>query len=191
LTFIGLVAILFWMSYEMLVSPALKQQADVIKSSGDSVHSETSKMSLTPGGIAGAITHALPFLKFQSQDDSSQDDVEKVEGKYDEPDESPTLENNPPDQLKVKLQSGVKRVGIINSALGAFSAAGRKKKRRGHYDRQRRSKPKLQIAGGFATVPLTELTLSDEPTSIIEFARYGTIRDVAYSDDGKWLAITW
>jgi hypothetical protein len=185
-TFIGLVAILFWMSYEIIVSPVLKQQADVIKSSGDSVHSESS----IPGGIAGAITYALPFLRFRSPDDLSQDDAEKVDEKYGELEESPTVENSSPDQVKMKLRGGVKRIGIINSALDAFTAVARNKKRRGHRDRQHRSKPRLHIDSS-ASVPPTELTLSDEPASTIELTRFGTIRDVAYSDDGKWLAVTW
>ncbi|XP_006462915.1 hypothetical protein AGABI2DRAFT_119748 [Agaricus bisporus var. bisporus H97] len=186
-TFIGLVAILLWMLYEMVVSPALKQQADIIRSSGDSVHSESSKISLVPGGIASAISNALPFLRFQR--DLPQEDVEQVEEKDDEFEGSPTQKHNLQDQLKMKLQDRVKSVSIINSTLSAFAAAGQEKKR-GRHERRRQLKPKLRIGDSSAAIPLTELTLSDEPISILEFHRYGTIRDVAYSDDGKWLAIT-
>ncbi|XP_006462911.1 hypothetical protein AGABI2DRAFT_119744 [Agaricus bisporus var. bisporus H97] len=186
-TFIGLVAILLWMLYEMVVSPVLRQQADIIKSSGDSVHSEFSNISLVHGGIASAITNALPFLRFQQ--DQPREDVEQVEDKDDESEESPTQKHNLQDQLKMKLQGGVKSVSIINSALGAFATAGRKKKR-GRHERRRQLKPKLRIDNSSAAVPLTELTLSDKPVSYLELARYGIIRDVAYSDDGKWLAVT-
>ncbi|EKM79624.1 hypothetical protein AGABI1DRAFT_107039, partial [Agaricus bisporus var. burnettii JB137-S8] len=186
-TFIGLVAILLWMLYEMVVSPVLRQQADIIKSSGDSVHSESSKISFVPGGIVSTITNALPFLRFQR--DLPQEDVEQVEEKDDESEESPTQKHNLQDQLKMKLQGGVKSVSIINSALGAFATAGRKKKR-GRHERRRQLKPKLRIDNSSAAVPLTELTLSDKPVSKLELARYGIIRDVAYSDDGKWLAVT-
>jgi hypothetical protein len=78
------------MSYEKLVSPASKQQAEIIESSRrepfDSRHSKNS----IPGGIAGAITNALPFLRFTGRD-LSRDDIEEAHEKFDGPEDHTDL----------------------------------------------------------------------------------------------------
>ncbi|XP_006462912.1 hypothetical protein AGABI2DRAFT_179494 [Agaricus bisporus var. bisporus H97] len=182
----GLGAILIWILYKFLMAP--KEQADAIRSSGDSIHSGSNEISLFPGRIAVSIKNALPW-SFSRKVDHPRDDVEQADEKNDELEESPSQEHDLPDRPKAKLQEGFKNVGIVNSALDAVAAASRK---RSHgYKTERQLKPKLQSDNSAAAVPLTELILPDEPISKIELGRYGTIRDVSYSDDGKWLGVTW
>lgn len=189
-TFIGLVAILIWMIYEICVSPVLKQQANVIlKSSGESVHSDVSKLSLFSSGIVGTLSNALSSLGLPKHRGADEEDVEKIEEISTVTEESPA-EKNVPRRLKAKLQDSVKNVSMLNTAMAAFTLAG-------HQHRRNLSKPppslrnRLHIDTNVPSVPPTQLNLPTEPATTIELARYGTIHDIAYSEDGKWLAVTW
>lgn len=178
------------MLYEILVSPVLKQQqADIIKSSGESVHSDFSKISLLHGGIADALSSALYSLGFQHRS-PGQHDIEKVDEKTSEHEESPSQDQSLSGRLKAKLQGNVKSVSMLNTALSAFISAGHQHKR-SHHKGPLSPKTKLQIDTSLPSVPMTQLILPSEPTSEIELARYGTICDIAYSENGKLLAITW
>ncbi|KAF5348512.1 hypothetical protein D9756_009565 [Leucocoprinus leucothites] len=180
-TFIGLVAISIWMAFEILLSPVLKQHAAVIKSSAESVHSDVSKV---PGMIDLSF---FPFLHLHR--DNPHQDAESAVIK--ETDGEGSLENDDtesPVALTARLQDSVKSVGLLGRTVSAFISTGRQHKRR-HVNTVPRNK--LQIDTSVSSTPMTQLSLPSQPSLIVDLARYGTIRDIAYSGDGKWLAVTW
>lgn len=190
MTFVGLIAILIWILYEVFVPSVLKkQQADVIKSSGESVYSDMSNISVFRNGIISALSNALCSLGCRRRS-PVQDDIEKLGEMASEPEESLSQEQNPPSRLKAKFQNRVKSIGMLNTALNALIPAGHQNKRNYHREPLL---PRTQPHAGaiVPTVPGTQFILPSEPASAIELARYGTIRDVAYSENGELLAITW
>ncbi len=188
-TFIGLIAILIWMVYEIWVSPVLAQQAGVIKSSAESVHSDVSKFSFLQSGVTGTLSNALSSLGFQPHRETPQEDVESVEGKN-SVSEEPPKKGSFGDNLRAKLQDNVKNVSMLNTTVTAFLSVGQQHKRP-HQKTLSSPRSRLQIDTQVPSVPVTQLNISSQPARTAEFARYGTIHDIAYSDDGKWLAVAW
>ncbi|KAF9445110.1 hypothetical protein P691DRAFT_735517 [Macrolepiota fuliginosa MF-IS2] len=188
-TFCGLIAILIWMIYEICVSPVLRQQADVIKSSGESVHSDVSKISfLSANGISGALSNALFSLGLPKHGNANEDDIEKVEEGGVTVEELPKQEESPPGRLKAKLQENVKNISILGTAMSAFISAGHQYKH--NLKAPTSPKNRLRIDTNISSIPVTQLNLPLQPVMTIELARYGTIHDIAYSEDGKQLAVT-
>ncbi|KXN90931.1 hypothetical protein AN958_02998 [Leucoagaricus sp. SymC.cos] len=200
ITFIGLIAILIWLTYEIAVSPALVEEAEVIiKSSGESVHSNTSKFSFGGHKFSGALSNALFSLGLPTLSrNEPQEDVEKTEDKSVPVEESSpsAREPAPPESamtIKTKLQTlqvGVKNVSLLSTAANAFLSVGQQHRRSRHS--RLPSSPRVNqlapINTNVAPTPMTQLNFPTEPAFSIELGRYGTVQDIAYSEDGKWLA---
>lgn len=179
---------MIWMVYEIIVSPVLVQQAEVIKSSRETIHSDVSKLPAFADGIAGALSNALFSLRtqpYRGSGDQVDTDIESMDEKTIAADES-TKEEKEPGKLKAMFRGHVRDIGVLSNAAAAFISAG---------DSQRRKRfnapKKLQIDTSVPSAPLTQLNLPSQPFKTFKFARYGIIRDVAYSEDGHWLAVTW
>ncbi|KXN83383.1 hypothetical protein AN958_01520 [Leucoagaricus sp. SymC.cos] len=188
-TFIGLIAISIWMVYEMWVSPVLKERADVIKSSAESVHSKVSKLSMFSGGLTDMLSSTLFSLGRQPHREPFQQDVESVATKDVGEGASPDKEDGSPVALKAKLKKNVKSVALLNTVMSALITTVRRHHKQGHMKAP--PKAKLQIDTNVSSAPVTQLKLPSQPSVTIDLQRYGTIRDIAYSEDGSMLAVTW
>ncbi|KAJ3557613.1 hypothetical protein NP233_g11697 [Leucocoprinus birnbaumii] len=164
--------------------PVLKEHAVVIKSSAESVHSNVSKFSRMGGDFS-----FLPFLHLHRE--PLHQDAESAVIKATDVDASVEKDDSSvsasPVALKARLQDSVKSVGILNRTISAFVMTGRQHKR-GHGNSVVKSK--LHIDTGVPSTPMTQLNLPAQPSCTVDLGRYGTIRDVAYSEDGNWLAVT-
>lgn len=188
-TFIGLVATFIWMVHELWVAPVLTQQADIIKSSAESIHSDVSKLSFRPeSGIASALSKGLSFLGLQSHQNTPEKDAESTEGKENNPGEFLTKRDFNEDP-KLKLQDKVKNLMMLSTAATAFRSATNKS--RGNDSNLHLPTRSRLIDTNVPSIPVTQLNISSQPARTIEFSHYGTIRDLAYSENGKWLAVTW
>lgn len=176
-TFTGLTAILLYMIYEIIVSPVFVQHARIIKSSGESIHSEVSK-------LPGAFSNKLSSLRVLPYRGDEQEDVESLDDKGTLVDDDPPKEKVP-GRLKNVFRNHVKDMGVLSSATSAFISSGQKSRRK------RLNAPKrLQIDTANSN-QTTTLSLPQRPSNSIDFTRYGNIKDIAYSEDGYWLAVTW
>jgi hypothetical protein len=180
-----------WLTYEIAVSPAFVQKAKVIKSSADSTHSHASKLTLIGGGISGTLSNALYSLGLPGL---PQDSIEDLEEKYSPglAEESPKMEEPPsPVNLKARLQGKVRDVSVLGNVASAFLTAGQQH-RHGRHTKSSSSTRNLSLDTSFSPVPMTKLNLPTEAaSSIILDSRFGIIRHIAYSEDGKWFGVTW
>ncbi|KAF7768660.1 hypothetical protein Agabi119p4_7903 [Agaricus bisporus var. burnettii] len=157
----GLGAILIWILYIILMVPKEQLEADAIRPSSDSIHSGPNKVFFFYNGIPIRIKNAL----LPSPREQNVDEEEEITA----PQMSPNhREHELADQPKAKntAQGKVKNVNI-----------------------DPKKEPNPDETDTSAT--LIKLIIPGDPASEKnEFGSYGTIRYIAYSDDGKWLAIT-
>ncbi|KAF5348541.1 hypothetical protein D9756_009587 [Leucocoprinus leucothites] len=193
ITFIGLIAVLIWLTYEISISPAFVQEAKLIKSGAESIHSNASKLPMLGGGLSGALSNTLVSLGLPSfsRGDPGMD-VEVPAEKESPAEEFPKHDEGrdpPSNTSKAKLwQTRATQVGMLGAVTSAFTSAGNQRKRRHHM--KSLSTRKLQIDTSLPSSPMTQLNLPTDPAASIELSRYGRIQDIAYSHDGTWLAVT-
>lgn len=189
-TFIGAaVQILRLVGLGKWFAPIFKQRAYITKSSVESIHSDVSKFSFRHSGIAVVLSKVFSSLGFHSHRDTPQGDAENMGEKGTISEEPPTNRASG-EMLRTKFQGNVKNVSMLNSAVIAFLSAGNQHKC--NYSKALLSpRSRLHNDTNVHSVPATQLIVPPQPGRTIEFSRYGKIHDIAYSEDGKWLAVAW
>ncbi|KAF9441384.1 hypothetical protein P691DRAFT_812851, partial [Macrolepiota fuliginosa MF-IS2] len=186
-TSFGLIVILIWMIYMICVSLVLRQQAGVTKSSRESIYSGVSgASSILSNRISGTLSNIL--FSFGRRRYTDKDDIEKVEERGITVEGSPTREETSPRRLKAKLRETVKNASTMGTAVSAFISAGHRYGRN-IWKVPTAPKNRFHIDTNIPSIPTTQLNLPLQPVMTIELARYGTVHDIAYSEDGRWLAV--
>ncbi|KAF9443124.1 hypothetical protein P691DRAFT_680178, partial [Macrolepiota fuliginosa MF-IS2] len=196
-TSFGLIVILIWMIYVICVSLVPVKHASVTRSSEGSMYSDVREIFSTflePGSGAPSILSetgsgapSSPLFSFGRRRHADKDDIEKVEERGITVEEFTTQEETP--RLKAKLQETIKNVSIMSTVVSAFVSA---KHQYGPNTSKvpRAPKDRFRIDTKIPSPPMAQLSLPPQPVSTIGLAQYGTIHDIAYSGDGKHLAVT-
>ncbi|EKM79642.1 hypothetical protein AGABI1DRAFT_128787 [Agaricus bisporus var. burnettii JB137-S8] len=188
ITFAGLTAISIWMIYEQVSASSsafVQRPAHVIKSSRESDHTDVSKFHFSPDGIKGTFSNALSSLGVLPYRGDDQSDVESLEEKP-IPMKDDTPKEKYPEKPRTSFRDRVRDIGVFKSAETAFIQSGQRNRRW----RSNNPQKSLSVTVSRST-QTTQLNLPLKPSGeTLDYTRYGTIKDVAYSEDGNWLAVT-